>query len=1496
MSAPSSDPGSSADRQKGRQNVRLAAAVVVPFLACAVQGIFWEYFQPYVWFLFFPTAYFCAYFGGLRGGLISTVISALLVWYVFIPPQFSFELPRTSSLFSIVVYVIMGTLFGVAHERHGRARRLSAEAQALAEQRAREAEAANRRAAEEVATRVRLENDAEKNSLELAERQAHEREIERWTRLYAALSQINQAVVRMKTIEDLAREVSRAAVEAGGFKLAWIGQHHAQIRVVVPLGCAGEPQEFIHRFRHGSNADASHRCPCGHAIRNDRAYVVNQLSGEPEMRDWHAEMESAGIRAAAVFPIRVQGAVWGLFGVYAEEPEVFQDKETALLEQAAMDIGYAVENLENETRRQHAVEALRQSEARLRLSVAAADIGLWDWDLATNQVIFSPEWKRQIGYGDDEIPNRFEEWQSRVHPDDVGPMLQKIRAFLATPQGRHMGEFRFRHKDGSYRWIYTHADLVRDASGQPARMLGCHIDITDRKEAEADLVRMRNTLLEAQGIAHLGSFEYVAATRTTVWSEEEYRIYGLDPAGPSPAYDEMLARCIHPEDAALLHEAFTKAMAGQTVYELEHRIVRPDGSVRWVHDRAHPYFDPQGQLVRYVGTTLDITERKRIAEQLLESEQKYTVLFQKSSTPTVLLKLPEVVIVDINESCERLLGLTRQEVAGKTAIELGLTKKENRQEAISRFIRHGTLDGHEMHLVTRSGVERIVVSNTNRVTIAGTPYAITTLQDFTALRHAEAALRRSEAHLRTLVKTLPDLVWVKDPAGVYLACNTRFEVLFGAAETAIVGKTDYDFVPREVADAFRRNDAAALAAGRPRINEEEVVFASDGHRELLETIKTPLHDADGTLIGVLGIARDITARKRAEDALRESEARRALALDAAKAGTWEWELASGRNVWSEELWKLYGLEPHFCEPSYEAWRRTVHPDDRSKLEQSLQVAVQREADISIEWRVHGSGTSPRWLMSRGRPRRDAAGKVTHYVGVVFDITERKHAEDEIRESQVRRTLALDAAKAGIWEWDLASGRNLWSEEIWKLYGLEPHSCEPSYEAWRESVAPEDRPLMEKALQEAVRSESEINLEWRVHEPDEATRWLMSRGRPQRDDTGRVIRYLGVVIDITERRQAEERARQSTARLDFALQASHTGAWSLNTRDRTATRTLLHAQIFGYPSADGEWSQEKFLAHVVPDDREAVRQRVQEGLATRSGWSFECRIRRADGELRWVLIAGGFEPEGSDARVSGIIQDITERKQLEQQRLVMEAQLRQQQKLESIGTLASGVAHEINNPITGIMNYAQLIQDRLPAASPLTEFTGEILRETHRVATIVRNLLTFARNERQSHSPARLIDIVEAVLSLVRTVIRRDHIVLQMNVPEDLPSFKCRSQQIQQVIMNLVTNARDALNERFPESDPDKVLNLEARLFEKAGRRWIRLTVEDHGTGIAPEIRERMFDPFFTTKGREAGTGLGLSISHGIVKEHHGVWTVDTEPGRFTRMHIDLPVDNGWDLK
>jgi len=209
-----------------------------------------------------------------------------------------------------------------------------------------------------------------------------------------------------------------------------------------------------------------------------------------------------------------------------------------------------------------------------------------------------------------------------------------------------------------------------------------------------------------------------------------------------------------------------------------------------------------------------------------------------------------------------------------------------------------------------------------------------------------------------------------------------------------------------------------------------------------------------------------------------------------------------------------------------------------------------------------------------------------------------------------------------------------------------------------------------------------------------------------------------------------------------------------------------------------------------------------------------------------------------------------------------------------------------------MNYSQLILDSLGPDSEIAKFATAIDKETDRIATIVRNLLSFARHEQEVHSSARMSDIVEATLSLIRAVMRHDEVKLKVDVPDDLPRIKCHSQQIQQVVMNLLTNARDALNEKYPRHDENKQVSVCARVIDKDGDRWLRTTVEDRGPGITAGVWERMFDPFYTTKRGDKGTGLGLSISHGIVKDHHGELNVESKVGEFTRFHLDLPVDNG----
>ncbi len=250
-----------------------------------------------------------------------------------------------------------------------------------------------------------------------------------------------------------------------------------------------------------------------------------------------------------------------------------------------------------------------------------------------------------------------------------------------------------------------------------------------------------------------------------------------------------------------------------------------------------------------------------------------------------------------------------------------------------------------------------------------------------------------------------------------------------------------------------------------------------------------------------------------------------------------------------------------------------------------------------------------------------------------------------------------------------------------------------------------------------------------------------------------------------------------------------------------------------------------------------------------------------------------------------------KRRMEQEKAEIEAHTRHQQKLESIGTLAGGVAHEINNPINIIMNYGELIKSMSEPGGKIDDYSQAIIEECERVAGIVRNLLSFARQDTETRRRCDIREIVEKTLSLTHRLLYKDNIRLASSMEDDLPHIECNGQHIMQVLMNLITNARDALNERFPGTDDNKVINISCHTFEKNGAKWLRTIVEDYGPGIPVEIRERIFDPFYTTKPRDKGTGLGLSVSHGIIKEHGGALSVESKMGRYTRFYMDLPVDN-----
>ena len=248
----------------------------------------------------------------------------------------------------------------------------------------------------------------------------------------------------------------------------------------------------------------------------------------------------------------------------------------------------------------------------------------------------------------------------------------------------------------------------------------------------------------------------------------------------------------------------------------------------------------------------------------------------------------------------------------------------------------------------------------------------------------------------------------------------------------------------------------------------------------------------------------------------------------------------------------------------------------------------------------------------------------------------------------------------------------------------------------------------------------------------------------------------------------------------------------------------------------------------------------------------------------------------------ILKDITSQKQIE-------AQLHHAQKMEAIGTLAAGVAHEINNPISGIIGYAEILRELSQKQTQENDILNRIIKEADRIAEIVKNLLSFARDRHEEKKPANIKDILSSTLELIEKRLIKDGIQLSVNVPDTLPDINVRSHEIQQVFLNILNNAYHGLKQKSLEYSGERFLNIKCEINEAEDQNFIRTIFHDSGTGIPKNILNKVFDPFFTTKPPGKGTGLGLSISHGIVDNHKGKFILKTEEGKYTKVMVDLPM-------
>lgn len=332
------------------------------------------------------------------------------------------------------------------------------------------------------------------------------------------------------------------------------------------------------------------------------------------------------------------------------------------------------------------------------------------------------------------------------------------------------------------------------------------------------------------------------------------------------------------------------------------------------------------------------------------------------------------------------------------------------------------------------------------------------------------------------------------------------------------------------------------------------------------------------------------------------------------------------------------------------------------------------------------------------------------------------------------------------------------------------------------------------------------------------------------------------------------------------------------------------RITGYPPDTFYEDPDLFWRLVHPEDLPLFRDHHSRSRPSPDDDEIEFRIHHRDGRMRWLSHTSRpvINDEGKPYGRRGCNRDISARKETEGKLRMIESHLRQQQKLETVGLLASSIAHDINGPLMGILNYAEMTREDLEAAGVSCEMLDEILHEAERIRVLVKNGLEYCRDIHEEAEEHDLHDILDGVRTLVRTLLRHDGIELIEEFPAGLPPVRCSRARIQQVLLNLIVNARDALNDTKRNSTESKTITIRAAGAERDGNPMVHLSVEDNGTGISEELRPQLFTPFFSTKAPGQGTGLGLAICSRIIEDHKGRIEVSSQPGAWTRFEVQLP--------
>jgi len=524
-------------------------------------------------------------------------------------------------------------------------------------------------------------------------------------------------------------------------------------------------------------------------------------------------------------------------------------------------------------------------------------------------------------------------------------------------------------------------------------------------------------------------------------------------------------------------------------------------------------------------------------------------------------------------------------------------------------------------------------------------------------------------------------------------------------------------------------------------------------------------------------------------------------------------------------------------------------------------------------------------LSRGYPVRGENAEQKLYVGVVQDITERKEAEIKLAVLAERLRLVTQATNDGIWDWDMVTNQAWVSDTYYDATGL-PRDTPLTHEGWVGRIHPDDRDRVLASTARVIESgDATWSAEYRLVLPDGSIRDVFDRTHVIRDAQGKAIRMLGTVMNLTDRKRAETALRESEARFRATFEQAAVGVAHIALDGRLLRANQKLYDITGYSRE--ELSERSLwdiaLSEDIDGDHRARQRLVQGRLKTHTT---QKHLRRKDGKSAWIEVTASvvLAADGSPDYLMEVVVDISERRNIEMQ-------LRHAQKMEAVGVLAGGVAHDFNNMLQAIVLDAEMAVLSQGVSPAVADCVSNIRSVAERAGALARQLLVFSRREVMQRQDMEINIAVDNLSKMLERILGED-IQLELRLEPDAGSVHADPGMIDQVLMNLAVNARDAMprgGSLTIETDAGPLDPSHPRFRrDESDRSFVRIVVRDVGCGIAPDVLPRIFEPFFTTKKPGRGTGLGLATVFGIIDQHAGWIEVESQLGRGTTFRVFLP--------